>query len=79
VIAWWIGWSVYEVVSRRINLPWIKDGHWWKRDFRPGTAADIAAYVATKNLLIGVLLFGALHSAGVLHTLSRVDALQWLR
>jgi NosR/NirI family transcriptional regulator, nitrous oxide reductase regulator len=78
VIAWWIGWSVYEVASRSINLPWIKDGRWWKRDFRAGTTADIVAYVATKNLLVGVLVFGAMHSAGVLDLLSRLTALRWL-
>ena len=78
VIAWWIGWSVYELASRVVNLPWIKDGRWWKRDFRPGTVADLAAYVATKNLLIGAVLFAVLHSAGVLHLLARLEALQWL-
>jgi NosR/NirI family transcriptional regulator, nitrous oxide reductase regulator len=78
VIAWWIGWSVYEVASRRINLPWIKDGRWWKQDFRAGTTADIAAYVATKNLLVGVLVFGAMHSAGMLDLLSRLQVLRWL-
>jgi NosR/NirI family nitrous oxide reductase transcriptional regulator len=78
VNAWWIGWSVYEVASRRANLPWIKDGRWWKRDFRAGTTADIAAYVATKNLLIGVLAFGAMHSAGMLDLLARTEVLRWL-
>ena len=78
VIAWWIGWSVYEVASRSANLPWIKDGRWWKREFRPGTTADIMAYVATKNLLVGVLVFGALHSAGMLDLLSRLEALRWM-
>jgi NosR/NirI family nitrous oxide reductase transcriptional regulator len=78
VIAWWIGWSVYEVASRMVNLPWIKEGRWWKRDFRRGELADIAAYVATKNLLIGTVLFGVLHSAGVLHFLERMESLRWL-
>ncbi|HSN22248.1 MAG TPA: 4Fe-4S binding protein [Usitatibacter sp.] len=79
IIAWWIGWSVYEVESRMANLPWIKEGRWWKRDFRRGTLPDIVAYVATKNLLIGTLLFAVLHSAGVLHFLARMESLQWLR
>jgi NosR/NirI family nitrous oxide reductase transcriptional regulator len=79
IIAWWIGWSVYEVESRMANLPWIKEGRWWKRDFRRGTLADIASYVATKNLLIGIALFGVLHSAGALHALERMEALRWLR
>lgn len=78
IIAWWIGWSFYEVESRMANLPWIKEGRWWKREFRQGTLPDIVAYVATKNLLIGTALFGVLHSAGVLHVLERMESLQWL-
>jgi NosR/NirI family nitrous oxide reductase transcriptional regulator len=78
VIAWWIGWSAYEVASRRVNLPWIKEGRWWKRDFRAGSLADIAAYVATKNLLIGAVAFAVLHSTGVLHVVQRLEALQWM-
>ncbi|MGE5097044.1 MAG: 4Fe-4S binding protein [Betaproteobacteria bacterium] len=78
VIGWWIGWSIYEVASRLVHLPWIKEGRWWGRDFRPGTRADILAYVATKNLVIGALLFALLHSAGVLGLLGRLESLQWL-
>lgn len=78
VIGWWIGWSVYEVVSRLAHLPWIKDGHWWRRDFRPGTPADIFAYVATKNLVVGTLLFGVLHTSGVLRFLAQLENLRWL-
>lgn len=78
VAAWWIGWSVYEVLCRRIYLPWIKEGRWWKRDFRPASTADIMAYVATKNLLIGAALFALLQSAGMLRLLSELPALQWL-
>lgn len=78
IIAWWIGWSFYEVESRMANLPWIKEGRWWRREFRHGTLPDIVAYVATKNLLIGTVLFGVLHSAGVLHVLERMESLQWL-
>jgi len=66
VTAWWMGWSVYEVVCRRAYLPWIKEGPWWKRNFRPASLADIMAYVATKNLLIGVMLFLGLKALGLL-------------
>jgi hypothetical protein len=78
IAAWWIGWSVYEVASRMANLPWIKEGGWWKRDFRRGTFADILAYVATKNLVVGALVFGVLHSVGALHFLAQMESLRWL-
>lgn len=78
VAAWWIGWSVYEVVARRYCKPWIKEGPWWRRDFRPATLPDIMAYVATKNLLIGAALFAVLHAAGVLRLLREMPALRWL-
>ncbi len=57
VIAWWIGWSVYEVLCRRRCKPWVKDGPWWGRKRRPADAMDLIFYVATKNLLIGAGLF----------------------
>jgi NosR/NirI family nitrous oxide reductase transcriptional regulator len=78
VAAWWIGWSVYEVASRIVHLPWIKDGRWWGRDFRRASLADVAAYVATKNLLIGTALFALLHTTGVLHALAMLQNLRWL-
>lgn len=78
VTAWWTGWSVYEVICRMNYLPWIKEGQWWKRNFRRATALDMIAYVATKNLLIGAGLFALLQSLGVLHFLSELPALQWL-
>lgn len=78
VTAWWIGWSVYEVVCRSIYLPWIKEEQWWKRNFRPASLPDIIAYVATKNLLIGAGLFAVLQSLGVLHFLSGLPSLRWL-
>lgn len=56
-LAWWLGWSVYEVLTRQRYKPWVKDGPWWRRDYRDATAADLIAYVATKNLLIGAALF----------------------
>jgi NosR/NirI family nitrous oxide reductase transcriptional regulator len=78
VTAWWIGWSVYEVASRLLHLPWIKEGHWWGRNFRRATLADVTAYVATKNLLIGTLLFALLNTTGVLHALATLQNLRWL-
>ena len=78
VAASWAGWSVYEVAARRSCLPWIKEGPWWQRSFRPASLADLMAYVATKNLLIGATLFVVLHSAGVLNLLRAMPSLGWL-
>lgn len=78
VTAWWIGWSVYEVICRQANLPWIKEGPWWNRNFRHASLADILAYVATKNLLVGTGLFALLHTSGVLDFLHEMPALRWL-
>ncbi len=57
VIAWWVGWSVYEVLCRRRCKPWVKDGPWWGRKRRPADIMDLVFYVATKNLIIGAGLF----------------------
>lgn len=57
VIAWWTGWSVYEVLCRRRCKPWVKEGPWWQRNLRKADTIDIIFYVATKNLLIGIVLF----------------------
>lgn len=66
VIIWWSGWSVYESFTRTRCKPWIKEGTWWGRQYRHASAADIIAYVATKNLLIGALLFWMLYLLGML-------------
>lgn len=79
ITAWWLGWSVYELACRRVNLPWIKEGPWWQRHFRRATLADLAAYVATKNLLLGIVLFSGLKSLGVLRWLGAQPVLAWLR
>lgn len=64
VIAWWIGWSVYEVRCRSYCKPWIKEGPWWGRARRQATTFDLIAYVATKNLLIGAALFLVMSAFG---------------
>ncbi len=78
MIAWWAGWSVYEVLTRMRFKPVIKQGPWWGSDYRPAKLADMISYVATKNLLIGAGLFLVLHAAGVLHILQNLPALKWL-
>lgn len=69
VIGWWTGWSVYEVIVRRQCKPWVKDGPWWGTRRRPADTMDLVAYVATKNLLIGALLFLVLTALGVVSPL----------
>ena len=65
VLSWWIAWSVYEVLCRRRCKPWVKVGPWWQRDYQAATIPDLIFYVATKNLIIGVLLFLLLGLFGV--------------
>lgn len=76
MLAWWIGWSVYEVMTRMHYKPLVKDGPWWGRNYRPGTWMDVTFYVATKNLLIAAALFLALQAAGALDILA---TLPWLK
>jgi NosR/NirI family nitrous oxide reductase transcriptional regulator len=64
VIGWWVGWSVYEFLCRERYKPWVKEGLWWGRVRRPADRFDLLAYVATKNLLIGAVLFLALSALG---------------
>lgn len=68
-LAWWIGWSVYEIIVRKHCKPWVKDGPWWGSSRRPAGTMDLISYVATKNLLIGALLFLLLTALGVLRPL----------
>ena len=65
VIAWWLAWSIYEVICRRGCKPWVKVGPWWGRTRQPATTIDLVFYVATKNLLIGIGLFIILTLFGV--------------
>ncbi|HET6720997.1 MAG TPA: transcription regulator [Rhodocyclaceae bacterium] len=78
VIAWWVGWSVFEVSIRRQSKPYIKDGPWWGKTYRPADLADMICYVTFKNVLIGAALFVSLRLIGVLDFLQRLPGLQWL-
>ncbi len=78
VLGWWLGWSVYELVVRMRCKPYVKDGPWWGRNLRPASWADMASYVAFKNLLIAVVLFLLMKSFGILDFLQGLPALQWL-
>jgi NosR/NirI family nitrous oxide reductase transcriptional regulator len=58
--------------------PYVKDGPWWGRNLRPASWADMAAYVAFKNLLIAATLFLIMKGTGILDVLQGLPALQWL-
>jgi NosR/NirI family nitrous oxide reductase transcriptional regulator len=62
IIGWWFGWSVYEVLIRLSGRRYVKDGPWWKDNYRYANWMDMLSYVGFKNLLIGAALFLALKS-----------------
>ncbi len=66
VIAWWFGWSVFEVLVRLGTKRYVKDGPWWQRHYRVASVMDMLCYVGFKNLLIGASLFLALKALGLL-------------
>lgn len=66
VIAWWFGWSVYEVAIRLSGRRYVKDGPWWKDNYRYAGVMDMLSYVGFKNLLIGAALFLSLKAFGML-------------
>jgi NosR/NirI family nitrous oxide reductase transcriptional regulator len=78
VLGWWMAWSAYELIVRMRCKPVVKDGPWWGRNYRPASWADMASYVAFKNLLIAVVLFMIMKWAGVLDFLQGLPSLQWL-
>ena len=78
VLGWWLAWSAYELVVRMRCKPYVKDGPWWGRNRVPASWADMASYVAFKNLLIAVVLFMIMKGAGVLDFLQGLPSLQWL-
>jgi hypothetical protein len=66
VIGWWAGWSVFEIVIRVFSKPYIKEGPWWGRNYRPASVMDMLCYVSFKNLLVGATLFLGLKTLGLL-------------
>ena len=57
IIGWWFGWSVYEVLIRLSGKRYVKDGPWWRDQYRVAGVMDMLSYVGFKNLLIGAALF----------------------
>jgi NosR/NirI family nitrous oxide reductase transcriptional regulator len=78
ILGWWLAWSAYELVTRMIYKPRVKEGPWWGRKMRPANWADMASYVAMKNLIIGAVLFLAMKGVGVLQMLHGLPELRWL-
>lgn len=64
IIGWWFGWSVYEVLIRMSGRRYVKDGPWWRANYRVAGWMDMLSYVGFKNLLIGAALFLALKALG---------------
>lgn len=78
ILGWWMAWTVYELVTRMIYKPRVKEGPWWGRQMRPANWADMAAYVSMKNLIIGAGLFLAMKGVGVFQFLQGLPELRWL-
>ncbi len=64
IIGWWFGWSVYEVLVRLSGRRYVKDGVWWRGNYRTASVMDMMSYVGFKNLLIGAALFLTLKALG---------------
>jgi NosR/NirI family nitrous oxide reductase transcriptional regulator len=64
IIAWWFGWSVYEVLIRMDGRRYVKDGPWWQTGYRAANWMDMISYVGFKNLLVGAVLFLVLKAMG---------------
>jgi NosR/NirI family transcriptional regulator, nitrous oxide reductase regulator len=64
IIGWWFGWSAYEVLIRLAGKRYVKDGPWWRANYRRASVMDMLSYVGFKNLLIGATLFLGLKSMG---------------
>ena len=64
IIGWWFGWSVYEVLIRLSGKRYVKDGLWWRDEYRVAGVADMVSYVGFKNLMIGAALFLVFKSMG---------------
>ncbi len=64
IIGWWFGWSLCEVLVRLSGRRHVKDGPWWRNHYRAARVPDMMSYVASKNLVIGVLAFLLIKSLG---------------
>src|SRR3546814_12975260 len=77
ILGWWLAWSVYELITRMQCKPVVKEGPWWQHRLRPANWADMASYVAMKNLLIGAALFLLMRGTGRLRSEERRGGKGW--
>ncbi|MGE5386913.1 MAG: 4Fe-4S binding protein, partial [Betaproteobacteria bacterium] len=78
ILGWWLAWSAYELITRMNCKPYVKEGPWWGRRLRAATWADMASYVAMKNLLIAAGLLLVMKGLGALAFLQTLPQLTWL-
>jgi NosR/NirI family nitrous oxide reductase transcriptional regulator len=58
--------SLWEARERMASLGFVKDGPWWRQDYRVATPVDMLSYVGFKNLLIGATSLMMLKALGLL-------------
>jgi NosR/NirI family nitrous oxide reductase transcriptional regulator len=58
--------SFWEARTRMASLRFVKEGPWWRHQYRVAKPIDMLSYVGFKNLLIGAALFLALKALGLL-------------
>lgn len=58
--------SLWEARERMASLAFVKDGPWWRHEYRAATPFDMLSYVGFKNLLIGATSLMMLKALGVL-------------
>lgn len=78
ILAWWVMWSVFEVLVRMQSKPYVKEGPWWRDRYRTANWMDMVCYVSFKNLLLAALLFLLMRLIGAMDYLQSMPALDWL-
>ncbi|ODS55477.1 MAG: 4Fe-4S binding protein [Acidobacteria bacterium SCN 69-37] len=58
--------SFWEARARMASLRFVKEGPWWKHQYRAARPMDMLSYVGFKNLMIGALVFLTLKALGLL-------------
>ncbi len=58
--------SFWEARTRMASLRFVKEGPWWRHQYRSAKPIDMLSYVGLKNLLIGAAMFLALKALGLL-------------
>ena len=77
ILGWWLLWSLYEIAVRMQVKPVVREGAWWRRQFRPASWADMAAYVGIKNTLLASLLIFVMADTGLAPWLQALPEMSW--